>query len=595
MAIARFLSPLAATDPRSAVDQAIKFAAVSSNSNCFDSAAQIVAALADRLDPHTTHRIIDFFAKTRDATQLSAATVAIGALVDRLDNDEAGSTLCHTIECFLKLSIEHLCSHFSNAVGNAVTAIAEKLDPAAADRCIDHAISIAAEATSAWPIRVTAVAAFAFGERLDSAAAGRAIDRVIDRVIEIGVEDADSRTLITLARGITSLTDKLDSKGAARILDRVVTNIEKNSPTCSTEFLELASILASRLDSKEAEFFGARILAVFFLIDETTNKRSRAKLLGTTINRMERASGIKLAKQASTHLIKVSNSPHHAPSGNISIHLDLTNAIAALAGEFDQDTAQIVFRHICSTSETTSALQLLPRLASAITKMAVKLNPDCVRSAANAIVTRVLDFAGNPHDRQQQLVALWTIIALANKLEGKTAQRASDFAANDVQLWSLETRAKAIAALADRLDGRHADPALAVVDRAILIAATTDDRSDLPYAARGIAVVAPLLPRAPVVHAAIELLKQPLGGDVELNKTAVETIAHTLGRPDLLSEFPERSFWAVMQHLAEVKAAHPDWDWLDLARPPMPADELIATFRALCANPPDWPATTAPT
>jgi hypothetical protein len=39
-----------------------------------------------------------------------------------------------------------------------------------------------------------------------------------------------------------------------------------------------------------------------------------------------------------------------------------------------------------------------------------------------------------------------------------------------------------------------------------------------------------------------------------------------------------------------VKAANPDWDWLDLARPPLPPDELVATFHRLCADPPDWPA-----
>ena len=90
--------------------------------------------------------------------------------------------------------------------------------------------------------------------------------------------------------------------------------------------------------------------------------------------------------------------------------------------------------------------------------------------------------------------------------------------------------------------------------------------------------------------AANETLKQPLGGHQPVTEALMEAITRAIGRPDLLGTLPERSFWAVMRHLAEVKAAHPDWDWLDLARPPLPTDELIATFRALCADPPDWPA-----
>ena len=84
-------------------------------------------------------------------------------------------------------------------------------------------------------------------------------------------------------------------------------------------------------------------------------------------------------------------------------------------------------------------------------------------------------------------------------------------------------------------------------------------------------------------------MKRPLGGDGKATWTLIFTIVFALDRPDLLRPFPEQSFWAVMQHLAELKAANPDWDWLDLARTALPPDELVATFRRLCADPPAWP------
>jgi hypothetical protein len=101
-----------------------------------------------------------------------------------------------------------------------------------------------------------------------------------------------------------------------------------------------------------------------------------------------------------------------------------------------------------------------------------------------------------------------------------------------------------------------------------------------------IEVLQPLLPKVPVLLAAIESLKDPLGGDEKATVCLLRTITSALDRPDLLSRFPERSFWAVMQHLAELKAANPDWNWLDLARPPLSPEKLIAEFRRLCADPP---------
>jgi hypothetical protein len=174
----------------------------------------------------------------------------------------------------------------------------------------------------------------------------------------------------------------------------------------------------------------------------------------------------------------------------------------------------------------------------------------------------------------------------------RIVDRAIGLAAETTNPYQLQATAEGIAALAGHLDPETIRAAATrIVDRAIGLAAETTYPDKLQATAEGIAALARHLPAPAVVLVAVELLKHPLGGGGEVTDTLLRIITTALDRPDLLRPFPEQSFWAVMQHLAELKAANPDWDWLDLARPPLPLDELVATFRSLCADPPDWPGT----
>jgi hypothetical protein len=96
--------------------------------------------------------------------------------------------------------------------------------------------------------------------------------------------------------------------------------------------------------------------------------------------------------------------------------------------------------------------------------------------------------------------------------------------------------------------------------------------------------------RTPMLFILIEALKRPLSGDPDSSEKLLVTIGQLLGPSDQRTGLHERTFWRVIGRLAELKADNPDWDWLDLARPPLPPDDLLATFRRLCADPPDWPA-----
>ena len=99
------------------------------------------------------------------------------------------------------------------------------------------------------------------------------------------------------------------------------------------------------------------------------------------------------------------------------------------------------------------------------------------------------------------------------------------------------------------------------------------------------------IPGAAVLFLSVETLKRPFAGHSDVTRNLLATISGLLTVRNGGSETVESWFWRVIHHLAELKAAHPDWDWLDLARPPLPPDELVATFRRLCADPPDWPTT----
>jgi ribosomal protein S7 len=216
--------------------------------------------------------------------------------------------------------------------------------------------------------------------------------------------------------------------------------------------------------------------------------------------------------------------------------------------------------------------------------LAGKLDP----IAAASLINRALDLEVENTKRYTSHVLAKAIAAVADKLDPIAAaslvNRALDLAAENTKRYTTHVLAKAIAAVADKLDPIRTASS---VEHALDLAAEISAPHQLQVMAQAIAALAPRLATAPVLLAAIEVLKLPLGGDEEVTDTLLHAITTALGRPDLLRPFPEQSFWAVMQHLAEVKAANPDWEWLDLARPPLPPDELVATFRRLCADPPD--------
>ena len=181
-------------------------------------------------------------------------------------------------------------------------------------------------------------------------------------------------------------------------------------------------------------------------------------------------------------------------------------------------------------------------------------------------------------------------LIIIREAAGRLVARALELADQTSFSPYLEALAQAMCAQAHLLEPQtFREAAGRTVARALHLAGEQTSPSGLQGLVQAIAALAPRLATAPVLLAAIELSKHPLGGDEEVTETLLRTLTTALDRPDLLRPFSEQSFWVVMQHLAEVKAANPDWDWLDLARTALPPDDLVATFRRLCTDPPAWP------
>ena len=596
LTLARHLAPVANIDAARTIDRALTLTGMTTTLFQPRALSHTIAALADQLNREAATRTVDralaLAGKTTDSSQLETLAHTVGVLAGQLDREAA----TRVVDCISDLAGMTTSPSAPQALARVIAALAGHLDREAATRTVDRAIALAGKTTApgwfdGW---VEAIAALA--GHLDRDAA----TRTVDRAIALAGKTTNRFQFHALTQAIAALAGKLDHEAATRSVDLAIDQAGRTTDAFQLKALAQAiAAPAGNLDHGVIHGVAIRILdRAIALVGEMVNLNA----LQAIAQGIAALSGT-LDRDAATHAIDRAIYLASKTTDPFQFQI-LAECIAILTERLDPEAIRLaatrtVDRAIVFAGKTTDPARF-HAWARAIAALAGNLDPEASYAAATRVVDRTIELAGNTVDPRQLQAMAQVIAAFADKVHRKairdattgTVDRVIDLAREATNPDRLNLLAQAIAALAGVLESTATcEAATRTVDRALAFAVRTDIPNSLRALSRAIDALAPQLPAPAVVIAAIELLKHPLGGDEKVTETLLGTITTALARPDLLRPFPEQSFWAVMQHLAELKAANPDWDWLDLARPPLPPDELVATFRRLCADPPDWPTT----
>ena len=582
----------------SSVDRALELASEITDPGQLHALLQAVAAMAGKLDPakarhtaaSTVDRALELAAETTDWIQFEPLAETIGAMADELDPAKAASTALRALD----LAAETTDPDQLHTLAEAFAAIAYRVDPAKAASTVDRALDLAAKTTFGPTLQPLAEAIAAMAGKLDPAKARHAAACTVDRALELARETTFDPALRPLAAAIAIMAEKLDSAKAAITVNRALELAGETTYGPAVKLLaEAIGAMAEKLDSANAARSVVRALDLAAEATDPDQLLALAEAIAAMAQKLDQAKSRDAAASTVERALDLATKTTDTDALQA-----LTQTIATMADKLDPaKAASTVDRALDLAAEVTSPGQLRA-LAETISAVVDKLDPEKARHAAASTVGRALELAGETTEPDQLQALADTIAATVDMVDAAkarhaatiTIERALELAGGTTDPHKFWVLADAIAVIVDQLDHAEAQHAAAsIVERALELAAKAINQYRFKALAQAIAAMAPWLSRPAISLTAVHLLKHPLGGDEKVTDTLLRAITAALARPDLLRPFPEQSFWAVMQHLAELKAVNPDWDWLDLARPPLPPDELVATFRRLCADPPDWP------
>jgi hypothetical protein len=572
--------------------------------------AQTIASTADKLDPATSRtadnrqaadravaRAIRLAESNADAYQFLPLAEAIAALTDMLDPATSLKVASRMVALALELAGGTTDLHRLQHLTNAIAVLANKLNHETAIRTVAHAATIAETTIDSGQLLALAQVIDTVAHTLEPEMSRTAVRRTVEHILNLAENTTDRFRLKVLAQTIEPAAHRLDPETSRKAANRVVAHVLKLAEETTDSFqlkalAETIETLTHRLDPEQSREAAANIVArALYLVGQPIDFY-RLRPLADTIDTLAHKLDPEMRCLAVGHTIARALDLVEIGEGILA---NCVQVVAALTDNFDAGTATRSVARALDLGETRAAILASVEIAAAL---ANKVDAE----TATRAVAPALDLVGHAAQPYELHGPARAIAALANKLDptyatdaaARIATRAVDLTPQATSGPALQSLAEVIAAVATYLDPAATHAAASHIVHQAMSFAEWASSEALQELAGMIATLAPLLPRPAAVLTAVELLKHPLGGDEGVTGILVHTITTALGRPDLRRPFPEESFWAVMQHLAEVKAANPDWEWLDLAREPLPPDELVATFRRLCASPPDWPAARQP-
>ncbi|MCA9177259.1 MAG: hypothetical protein KDB14_22375, partial [Planctomycetales bacterium] len=566
--VARNVAPLLPNEAAYCVAHAIEQAEQTTDPFDLQDLAYAIAALAGQFEAatelglarRTMYRAASLTGQCTDLEDIARLAKAV-AIVSELDVPTAQDVAGYIIGRALDVIKDTSNSGELLMLPEITFAIAGQLDEPTVRRTVARSLDLAAEATDSKALQLLAETIAALADKLDPASLRETAGRIVERAIRFAEETTSSESLLAAAEAIAILAAKGDPTivrvAAKRTVERALDLAERT--TNHYELDRLAKAIGSLLiwhdDDTAADVANRTVVRVLTAGPGTLlTPRDPASAIAALAQYLD----VNTSAQTAAKLLELGKEQNESLSLSSTVR-----AVTMLANRLPQHTATISALSLLVFAEHNNSPSIVADVAEAVASLSMQIDLPTARNVARRIVgqtTQSVDRAAcqqvvyiNPHAAISAFAR--TIVALASHIEPGASRAA----------------------------------AASTVGLAIHIAAGTKNCIPLRVLAEAIATLGPLLPGPAAALVAIELLKLPLGGDGEFTETLVAAITNALNRPDLLRPFPEQSFWAAMQHLAELKAANPDWGWLDLARPPLPPDDLVESFRRLCANPPDLP------